>query len=67
MNRLPVGLQTFRELVEERYLYVDKTEEIYRLVNHDAKCCLLTRPRRFGKSLLVSTLGELFGGNKGDA
>lgn len=61
---MPVGLQTFRELVEEKYLYVDKTEEIYRLVNHDVKYCLLTRPRRFGKSLLVSTLGELFAGNK---
>ncbi len=61
---MPVGLQTFRELVEGKYLYVDKTEGIYRLVNHDAKCCLLTRPRRFGKSVLVSTLGELFGGKK---
>ena len=53
--RFPIGIQNFRTLREDGYLYIDKTELIYKLV--DTGCYyLLRRPRRFGKSLLVSTL-----------
>ena len=57
MNRriYPVGIQTFSEIIEEKYLYVDKTSLIYDLVHQD-KYVFLSRPRRFGKSLLMSTL-----------
>lgn len=60
---LPVGLQSFREIIENDYLYVDKTEIIYRLIN-DYKYIFLSRPRRFGKSLLTNTLHEYFAGEK---
>ena len=62
-RRLPLGIQTFREIREEGYYYVDKTAHIWRL--HQAgKHYFLSRPRRFGKSLLVDTLKELFEGNE---
>ena len=65
MKRLPIGIQTFSELVdpEENYVYVDKTREILQLV-HSGKYFFLSRPRRFGKSVLVSTLYELFRGQR---
>ena len=63
MLKLPVGIQTFSELREEGYVYVDKTKYIYEMVTK-GKPYFLSRPRRFGKSLLVSTLKELFEGNK---
>ncbi|GHV65771.1 ATPase AAA [Bacteroidia bacterium] len=63
MKKLPIGVQSFEELRKESYLYVDKTEEIHRLVTN-SHIVFLSRPRRFGKSLLVSTLGELYEGNK---
>ncbi|PRX16915.1 PD-(D/E)XK nuclease superfamily protein [Orenia metallireducens] len=62
-NKLPLGIQSFKELREENYLYIDKTEDIYRLIE-SGKYYFISRPRRFGKSLLVSTLEELFKGNK---
>ena len=62
--RYPIGLQTFSKLREGGYLYVDKTEYIYNLVNSDAQYVFLSRPRRFGKSLLVSTLRSYFEGRK---
>lgn len=63
MKKLPVGIQTFYRLISENCLYVDKTALIYQLVT-EGSCYFLSRPRRFGKSLLVSTLESLFSGNK---
>jgi len=65
IKRLPIGIQTFSELVDpaENYVYVDKTREIHTLVTA-GKYFFLSRPRRFGKSVLVSTLYELFRGNR---
>jgi hypothetical protein len=62
MKKLPIGIQTFRKIIEDDYLYVDKTKEIYQLVSKGGPYYFLSRPRRFGKSLLVSTLFELFSG-----
>ncbi len=54
----------FRDLIEGGFLYVDKTEYIYELVRYGKGIYFLSRPRRFGKSLMVSTLEELFKGNR---
>ena len=61
---LPLGIQTFQDIIEEGYLYVDKTQDIYTLLRQKGKYYFLSRPRRFGKSLLVSTLKALFSGQK---
>ena len=63
MKKLPIGLQDFARLRKEDYLYVDKTELLYQLATGGVYY-FLSRPRRFGKSLLVSTLSELFQGNQ---
>ena len=60
----PVGLQTFSELRTKNYLYIDKTGYVYRMTHSGAKYVFLSRPRRFGKSLLVSTLHAYFEGRK---
>lgn len=60
----PVGIQTFSELREDGYLYIDKTEQVYRMTHSASKYMFLSRPRRFGKSLLVSTLQAYFEGRK---
>ena len=60
---LPTGRQDFRTLREDNCIYVDKTQHIYNLVTQ-GKAYFLSRPRRFGKSLLLSTMKELFLGNK---
>ena len=62
-RRLPIGIQTFRKLREDGCYYVDKTHHIGCLVNGGTHY-LLSRPRRFGKSLLVDTLKELFEGSE---
>ncbi len=62
-QRLPIGIQTFREIREEGYCYVDKTEHIRKLTE-GAKHYFLSRPRRFGKSLLLDTIKELFEGSE---
>ncbi len=62
-RKLPIGIQDFENLRKEGYLYVDKTEYIYRLVN-SGKPYFLSRPRRFGKSLFLSTLRAYFEGKK---
>ena len=62
-RRLPIGLQTFREVREQDCYYVDKTAFIQRLLD-EGKHYFLSRPRRFGKSLFVDTLKELFEGNE---
>ena len=53
--KYPIGMQSFRKIREDGYVYVDKTEYIHRLVT-DGKYYFLSRPRRFGKSLLLSTI-----------
>ena len=58
-RKLPIGIQTFREIREENYYYVDKTALIQRLMD-EGKHYFLSRPRRFGKSLFLDTLKELF-------
>ncbi len=63
MKKLPIGISTFSQIIKEDYLYIDKTEEAYELITN-YKYSFLSRPRRFGKSLLVSTIEEIFEGNK---
>ena len=63
MRKYPIGIQSFRKIREGGYLYVDKTEIIHRLVT-TGHYYFLSRPRRFGKSLLVDTLEELFKGSQ---
>ena len=63
LQRLPIGIQDFEKIRRGDYLYVDKTEQIYRLV--DRGCYyFLSRPRRFGKSLLLSTIKAFFLGKR---
>ena len=62
MQNLPIGLQSFKEIRKNDYLYVDKTEQIYTLLS--GTYYFLSRPRRFGKSLLLSTIKELFLGSE---
>ena len=60
----PVGIQTFEEIITRNLLYVDKTEYVYRMTHSGGKHFFLSRPRRFGKSLLVSTFKSYFQGKK---
>ena len=61
--KYPIGIQDFEKIIEGGYVYLDKTALVYDLVT-DGKIYLLYRPRRFGKSLLVSTLKCYFEGKK---
>ena len=64
MSKLyPIGIQNFESLRKDGYYYVDKTEIIYNLVK-TVRYYFLSRPRRFGKSLLISTLEAYFQGKK---
>ncbi|MDR2088194.1 MAG: AAA family ATPase, partial [Clostridiales Family XIII bacterium] len=63
MRKMPIGIQTFENIITEGYAYVDKTEWVYRLAN-EGKYFFLGRPRRFGKSLLLSTLRAYFEGKQ---
>ena len=63
MNKLPLGIQNLQEIMDKKCLYVDKTEAIHTLVTN-GKYYFLSRPRRFGKSLFLDTLKELFEGNE---
>jgi len=63
MKKLPIGIQSFKELIEKGFLYIDKTEKIFELIDN-SKMYFLSRPRRFGKSLLINTLREIFLGNQ---
>ena len=63
MRKLPIGIQTFEKLREENYLYVDKTALVYRIASTSVPY-FLSRPRRFGKSLLISTFEAYFQGRK---
>ena len=60
----PIGIQTFERIRKEDKFYIDKTEYIYRMTHTDGKFFFLNRPRRFGKSLLVSTFKSYFEGKK---
>ena len=61
---LPVDVSDFRTLIAGNYVYVDKTRMIYDLFKGGGRLFFLARPRRFGKTLLISTLAELFAGNR---
>ncbi|MCL1808751.1 MAG: AAA family ATPase, partial [Clostridiales bacterium] len=63
MKKLPLGIQNFRKIREGGYVYVDKTQYVYNIIN-DGNYYFLSRPRRFGKSLLLDTIGEAFSGDK---
>ena len=60
----PIGIQTFSKIREGNYLYVDKTGYVYRMTHSASSYMFLSRPRRFGKSLLTSTLHSYFSGRK---
>ena len=59
--RLPYGISNFNDLISQGYYYVDKTPYIERLEKHDKKYFFYLRPRRFGKSLFISTLHYYYG------
>jgi hypothetical protein len=63
MKKLPVDISTFSTMIEQDYIYIDKTKLIYNLITQ-GRYYFLARPRRFGKSLLISTLKEIFSGKK---
>ena len=61
--KYPIGIQSFEQIIEDGYVYIDKTDLVYKLT-HEGKIYFLSRPRRFGKSLLVSTLKNYYLGHK---
>ena len=61
---LPIGIQDFSEIINKDFVYVDKTELVYRMTHTSGKALFLSRPRRFGKSLLCSTLRYYFEGRR---
>jgi hypothetical protein len=63
-QKLPIGIQDFASIREDGFLYVDKTARIHELATGSGKVFFLSRPRRFGKSLLCSTLGAIFEGRR---
>ena len=63
MRKYPVGIQSFESIRTEGYIYVDKTPLVYKMIT-EGKPYFLSRPRRFGKSLLVSTLAAVFEGRR---
>lgn len=63
MKKLPVGISSLKEIIDNNYVYIDKTETALDLIN-EGKYYFLSRPRRFGKSLFLDTLKEIFQGNK---
>ena len=64
LKQLPLGVQTFEKIIDGNMLYVDKTDAMYRLANGAGQYVFLSRPRRFGKSLLTSTLRCYFEGRR---
>ena len=65
MKKLPIGIQSIKKILDEgKYIYVDKTGFIKRLIDEGAPYFFMSRPRRFGKSLFLNTLEEIFKGNK---
>ena len=65
MKNLPIGIQTFKNIIEDSdYYYVDKTRFISKIIELGKKYFFLSRPRRFGKSLFLSTLKSAFNGEE---
>ncbi|MDR1164779.1 MAG: AAA family ATPase [Deltaproteobacteria bacterium] len=64
LKELPLGNQTFAEIVDQNYLYADKTKYVYDLLRSPKRNYFLSRPSRFGKTLLLTTIKELFSGNR---
>jgi hypothetical protein len=64
LKKLPIGISTFKDIISENYTYVDKTELVLNLIEN-GRYYFLSRPRRFGKSLLLDTLRTVFSGDKG--
>jgi hypothetical protein len=64
MQPLPIGIQTFKDLRNGNFLYIDKTKQIFSLIEAPKGAYFLSRPRRFGKSLTLSVLDEIFSGNR---
>lgn len=64
IRKYPVGIQTFSKIREDNYVYVDKTKYIVELLENGSQYIFLSRPRRFGKSLFVSTLQAYYEGKK---
>ncbi|MFZ4428148.1 MAG: AAA family ATPase [Saprospiraceae bacterium] len=62
-RKLPLGLQDFRKIIENGFVYVDKTQYVFHIASHQG-AYFLSRPRRFGKSITISTLLELFSGSR---
>ncbi len=63
MKKLPIGLNSLKNIINDGFLYVDKTKKLYELIEH-GRYFFLSRPRRFGKTLTVDTLKHIFEGNK---
>ncbi len=63
LKKLPIGIAVFRDIIEENYIYIDKTKYAYELITN-YKYTFLSRPRRFGKSLFLDTIQEIFEGDK---
>ncbi|NPA55346.1 MAG: AAA family ATPase, partial [Epsilonproteobacteria bacterium] len=63
MQKLPIGIQTFEKIRSDDYIYIDKTDKALNIINN-YQYVFLSRPRRFGKSLFLDTLNEIFNGNK---
>jgi len=63
MKKLPIGISTLSQIIEGNYVYMDKTQNAFELIEN-YKYAFLSRPRRFGKSLFLDTLAEIFSGNK---
>ena len=64
LKKLPIGIQTFSEIRTKDYIYIDKTKEAYELIESGTKYYFLSRPRRFGKSLFLDTLQDIFEAKK---
>ena len=64
IRRYPIGIQTFQNIIEGNYIYIDKTKYIADFKKRGMKYVFLSRPRRFGKSLFASTLHAYFEGKK---
>lgn len=63
LKKLPIGIQTFSKIREENYIYIDKTKEALELIENYSYT-FLSRPRRFGKSLFLDTLHNIFEGKE---
>ena len=63
MKKLPIGISTFKDIIKEGYLYIDKTFFVKKLADN-GRYYFLSRPRRFGKSLFLDTLKSAFKGEK---